>query len=99
MSLSGRLGTVLAVVVAGVVAIGCGETLIDHAKMEALVQENLESIGKKVSSVECPSDVKVDPGRTFTCTVKLEGGKLETATLKVVNKNADTELTDLSPKK
>jgi uncharacterized membrane protein YjjP (DUF1212 family) len=59
MSLSRRLGTVLAVVVAAVLAIGCGETLIDHGKMEALVQENLESIGKQVGSVECPSDVKV----------------------------------------
>lgn len=99
MSLSRRLVAVLVVVVAAVVAAGCGETLIDHGKMEALVQENLETIGKKVSSVECPSDVKVEPGRTFTCSVKLKGGTTETATVKIVNKNADTELTDLSPAK
>jgi hypothetical protein len=98
MSLSGRLGTVLGVVVAAVLAAGCGEA-IDHVKMEALVQENLESIGKKVSSVECPSGVKIEPGHTFACTVKISGGKTETATVKIVNKNADTELTDLSPKK
>jgi len=82
------------------VATGCGETVIDDAKTEGAIKQNLESsLEKKVSSVDCPSGVKVEAGHTFECTVTLAGGKEETATLEILNKDADVEITDLGPKK
>jgi hypothetical protein len=97
MSLLVRMGAVAALLgAAALLAAGCGETVIDSAKTEGAIEENLEkSVGQKVSSVECPSGVKVEKGKTFECTVKLQGGKTETATLKILNSNADVELADI----
>ncbi len=96
MSLPGRSCVFLALAVAVFLAVGCGETVIDSAKTEAAIEENLEkSVGQKVSSVGCPSDVEVEAGQTFDCTVNLSGGKQETATLKILNSDADVEVTNL----
>lgn len=74
---------------------GCGETVIDSAKVEAELEQNLhEATGLKATSVECPSGVEVKVGATFECTIEL-GGKRETATLKIVDSNADVHVTDL----
>jgi NAD(P)H-hydrate repair Nnr-like enzyme with NAD(P)H-hydrate epimerase domain len=97
MTLS-RLGALAALALAIPFAAGCGETVIDDAKTEAAIEENLEkSVGQKVSSVDCPSGVEVKAGRTFECTVSLQSGKTETATLKILNSDADVEVTDLKP--
>lgn len=91
---------VVALAVAAIVAVGCGETVIDSGKTEGALKENLRgALHKRVSSVECPSGVKVEPKASFECTVNLAGGKTETATLKILNRNADVEVTGLSPKK
>ena len=96
MSLVGRLGAVAALGLLLTLAAGCGETVIDSAKTEGAIEENLEkSVGQKVASVDCPSGVKVEKGNTFECSVKLKNGKTETATLKVLNSDADVELTDI----
>jgi hypothetical protein len=96
-----RLAAVFSALALGTfLAAGCGETVIDAAKTEAAIEQNLEkSVGQKVSSVECPSDVEVEAGATFDCAVSLEGGKGETATLKILNSDADVEVTDLQPDK
>lgn len=79
-------------------AAGCGETIIDSAKTEDAIEQNLErATGQKVASVECPSDVEVVKGATFDCTVSFTGGKRETATLKILNEDADVALTNLRP--
>ena len=97
MSFSGRFGAVCALIVIAVVAVGCGDTVIDSTKTEEALQANLsKSLEKKVSSVECPSDQKVEAGATFTCKVKLPEGKEETATLKILNKAADVSVIKLS---
>jgi hypothetical protein len=97
MSLLGRCGALAALLAAAVLlAAGCGKTVIDDAKTEAALEQNLKrSTGQKVSSVECPSGVEVKAGTTFECTIKLAGGKQETATLKILNSEADVEVTDL----
>jgi hypothetical protein len=78
---------------------GCG-TAIDDAKIEADLQQYIEdTVGKKVASVGCPSDVEVEKGKTFDCTVSLVGGEEETATVKILNEDADYELADLQPGK
>jgi len=100
MSLSCRPGMIAALFTLAFLAAGCGETVIDSAKTEAAIEQNLQrATGQKVSSVECPSGVEVKTGATFECTVELSGGKTETATLKIRNSNADVEVTDLSPAK
>lgn len=79
-------------------AAGCGETVIDSVKVEAAIEQNLHhATGEKVGSVECPSGVEVKAGATFECSVEL-GGKQETVTLKILNSNADVEVTDLKVK-
>jgi hypothetical protein len=96
MSLLVRLGVLAALALAAFVAVSCGETVIDSAKQEAAIEENLrKSVGQKVSSVECPSNVEVKAGKTFDCTASLAGGKQETVTLKIINSDADVEVTDL----
>ena len=77
---------------------GCGETIIDTSKTEDAIEQNLErATGRKVTAVECPSDVEVDKGATFDCEVSFAGGKRETATLKILNEDADVALTNLQP--
>jgi hypothetical protein len=77
---------------------GCGETIIDSAKAEDAIEQNLErATGQKVASVECPSSVEVVKNATFECTVSFAGGKREMATLKILNEDADFSLTNLRP--
>jgi NAD(P)H-hydrate repair Nnr-like enzyme with NAD(P)H-hydrate epimerase domain len=100
MSWLGRTGAVAALLAVAFLAVGCGETVIDDAKTEAAIEENLQkSLGKKVSSVDCPSDVEVKAGASFDCAVTLTGGKEETASLKIINDDADVEVTNLQPAK
>lgn len=101
MSLLARPGALLAALaLVALLAAGCGETVIDDAKTEDAIEANLESsLGKEVSAVECPSGVEVEAGASFECTVTLKGGKEETASLKVVNEDADVEVTGLQPAK
>jgi len=96
MSLLARFGVLAALGLGMLLVAGCGETVIDSAKTEGAIEENLEkSVGQRVASVDCPSGVEVKKGRTFECTVKLKSGRTETATLKILNSEADVELTDI----
>jgi hypothetical protein len=96
VSFLGRLGVLLALLVVAAFLVGCGETVIDSTKAEDALQANLtKSLETKVTSVDCPSDQKVEAGTTFTCTVNLAGGKTDTATLRIRNDNADISLVDL----
>jgi uncharacterized protein DUF4333 len=98
MSFVGRGGVIAALMLAALLAAGCGDTVIDDAKTEAAIEQNLEdSVGKKVTAVECPSGVEVEKGKSFDCTVTLVGGTEETATMKILNEDADIELSDLRP--
>jgi hypothetical protein len=100
MSVSKRLCALVALLALAVLAVGCGETVIDSSKTEGALQHNLEtSLKEKVSSVDCPSDQKVEPKATFTCTVNLANGKTETATLEIRNDNADISVIGLQGEK
>jgi hypothetical protein len=99
MSFSGRIGAVAALVVAGILVVGCGETVIDQASLEDTVQQDIEKQGKPVEAVECPSDQEVETGATFTCTVRYSDASEATATLKIRNEDADLSLIDLGSNK
>ncbi|HEX8689876.1 MAG TPA: DUF4333 domain-containing protein, partial [Solirubrobacterales bacterium] len=74
MSLLARYGVLTVLILAALLAAGCGETVIDDVKTEDAIEQNLKSsAGKKVTQVECPSDVEVEVDATFDCTVTLAG--------------------------
>lgn len=94
-----NLPLALTIVLALFFVSGCG-SVIDAAKTEDAIEQNLEqSVGQKVRSVDCPSDVDVETGATFDCAVELADGGQETATLKILNEDADIEVTNLRPNK
>lgn len=96
MSLLARYVVLTALTLAALFVAGCGETVIDDAKTEDAIEQNLKSsANKKVTAVECPSGVEVEADATFDCTVTLAGGKEETATMTILNDEADIELTNL----
>jgi len=99
MSFSVRCAAAVALLPVAFAAVGCGETVIDDVKAEGAIQSNLEkSLHEKITSVDCPSDEKVEKGKTFGCTVKFSDGKQATATLKILNTDADVSLVGLKPK-
>jgi hypothetical protein len=96
MSFSCRIGVVIALGIAAVLAVGCGEMVIDSANLEETVQQSLEgSEGRGVKAVDCPSDQEVVVDATFTCTVEFSDGREATATLRIRNEDADLSLIDL----
>lgn len=98
--ISVRSGAAVALVAVSVTVAGCGETVIDSSKVQGAIQANLEkALHRKVASVSCPSEQKVEPGTTFTCLVSFSGGRQATATLKILNKEADVSLIGLRASK
>ena len=84
------LSALLGVVAIALLVVGCGETVIDTTKTEEQLEANLShSLNEKVSSVDCPSDQKVEKGATFTCSVNVQKGEDQTVTLKIRNSDAD----------
>jgi Domain of unknown function (DUF4333) len=94
MIVPARFAALLAALAVAAAASGCGgDTIIDSQKAEDTIQTDLErSIHEKVTSVACPTDQKVETGATFTCKVGFSDGKHATVTLKIRNKDADTNM-------
>ncbi len=98
MSVVGGVG--LLALASVMVAAGCGETVLDAASTEATVEQNVErATGRKVASVDCPSDVEVKKNKTFECIVSFENGKDAVETLKIRNEDADLSVIDLRPRR
>jgi hypothetical protein len=92
------VGAIAALATIALLIGGCGETVIDDAKTEDALEQSLrKSTGSQVTAVECPSGVEVEAGSTFQCTVSLQGGEREVATLKIVNEDADVTVVRLGP--
>ena len=87
-----------AAAIAALAFVGCGGTQLDSAKMEDQLQASLSSsLGEEVVAADCPSGVEVEKGTTFKCSVKLEKGEKQVATIEIRNKDADTSVIDLRP--
>lgn len=64
------------------------------------LQESLQITDhEKVSSVDCPSNVDVEPTQTFACTVTFANGQKATETFEIRNKDADVTAISLRPAK
>ena len=86
------LGVVFAVAV-----VGCGSSssqgttttttstasggTVDQAQVEKGIEQSLSTSSVKVTSAKCPSNVQVQVGATFTCTVTLSNGGTGKATV------------------
>ncbi len=56
--------------------VSTGGDSIDHTKVEQKIEQFLPGSTKlKVTSVDCPSGIKEQKGRNFTCTAKLGGSR------------------------
>jgi hypothetical protein len=96
----GRVSVAVGLAIAVLFAVGCGETILDLSKAEDQIKASVEeSPGDKVTSVDCPSDVEVEPQTKFTCTVRLAGGETKTATLLIRDEDANLDLLRLQPDK
>lgn len=74
-------------------ALGCGDTVIDSSKAEDTIKSNVEtSLHQKVAAVDCPTDLKVESGKTFTCTIEFSNGDHATSTWKIRNQDADIDI-------
>jgi hypothetical protein len=90
-----KIGAVLALALAVLALAGCGETVIDDTKAEDAVFADLESLDVAVQSVDCPEDVEVKAGETFECAVTVGGARQDaTATLRILNEDADVRFVD-----
>jgi hypothetical protein len=79
---------------------GCADTVIDDVKTEEQTKASLEkSLHEKIREVDCPTDVKVEAGKAFSCTVVFAESNKAIATLKIRNSDADVSLEDLKPSK
>jgi hypothetical protein len=79
---------------------GCGGTVIDDVKAEEETKASLEdSLHEKIKEVDCPSGVKVEAGKTFTCTVDFSNDDEATATLKIRDSEANLSLVGLKADK
>ncbi|HEY1854488.1 MAG TPA: DUF4333 domain-containing protein [Solirubrobacterales bacterium] len=79
---------------------GCGDTVIDEAKTEEAIKASLEkSLHEKIKTVDCPSNVKVEAGKTFSCTVDFPESNEAIATLKIRDSDADVSLVGLKASK
>ncbi len=91
----GRGSAIILVALATVFAAGCGETVLDDAKTEQTLEQDLRrGAGLEVTSVECPSGVEVEKGNTFECTVSLSDGKEQAIELEILNEDADVRPVD-----
>ena len=94
-----RAAGAAAVVVGALALSSCGSKVIDDSKAEDQIQANVEhNLGIKVS-VDCPTGVEVEPGRTFSCTVTTRKGDEAEAVLRILNSDADVHFTTLKPLK
>src|SRR3954466_15472125 len=89
----------------GALSAGCGSSsddtatsatpkTVDDAQIEQGITADLSTSTTKVTSAKCPSDVPVQKGDTFTCTVTFDNGATGKATVTQLGANKYTyELT------
>jgi hypothetical protein len=74
MSLRSRSVRLVAVAFLAIAAAACTKTL-DTDGLETELQSQIEAeTQSSITSVDCPEDVEVETGGSFTCTAEQEGG-------------------------
>jgi Domain of unknown function (DUF4333) len=93
--------TLLVLVAALALALaGCGETVLDNTKLEETLPHDLrKSVSEPIKSASCPSGVKVEKHKKFSCEIVLKSGKKETVELEFLNDEADYGVVSITPGK
>ena len=73
--------TIVAALVAATALAGCGDKKIDQGKAEDLARKVADSGTIKTKSIECPSDVTAEKGKSFDCDLEYQDGAKGTITL------------------
>jgi uncharacterized cupredoxin-like copper-binding protein len=73
------------------------ERLAQGAAGKELQKELGISPDEKISSVDCPSDVEVEAGKTFTCTVTFANGNKAEEAFKIRDEDANVEQISFGP--
>ena len=73
-AISAAAALAAAIVLAALLA-GCGGKVIDDAKAEEFIRQDLAGVGVEVESVACPSGIEVAAGTDFECDVAADGEK------------------------
>jgi hypothetical protein len=73
------------------------KVLAQGALGEKLQRKLGVSPNEKVASVDCPSDVEIEPKATFTCTVTFANGRQATEEFKIRDKDANVEQISFKP--
>jgi hypothetical protein len=95
-----KTGIGVALVCGALALASCGNTVIDDGKAEDAVKVNIERVSKlKVDSVDCPSDVDVDPGKVFACDVELADGRSAVYKLRIRDEDANVSFVSFKPAK
>lgn len=88
-----RVGLLLAAVLALVTLAGCGTETLDADKGESAIKSVIEQqTGADVSSVDCPDDVKVEKGKSFTCEATGADGTKATVDVVQTNDKGDIDI-------
>ena len=87
-----------AIVVASLVAFAavlsaCGDKTIDAGKAEDLARKVADSGTEKTKSIECPSDVKAEKGKSFDCDLEYEDGTKGTITMHMTDDDGTVRAT------
>ena len=70
---------------------GCGDDTVDASKAEQGIEDSsLSTSTTQITSASCPDDVKKEKGKTFTCDVKLSGGKAQVTVTQESDRNTFT---------
>lgn len=89
-----RSGAACAAGVCAIGAAGCGDSVIDHKKAEALVGRYVavDPTLPPIKETKCPSDLPVKAGKSFQCTVRFTDGRRGVATVQIVDKTGRAEI-------
>ena len=69
-----RARRALVVPLIAVVFVGCSDVLDEATLEEELTQQVRPTLAEPAMTVDCPSDVEVEAGATFTCTATAPDG-------------------------
>lgn len=92
MSTFARLLAATALAIGALASAGCDDSgdgtgtsaatkTVDDAQVEQGIKDDLSTSSAKVTSAKCPSDVTVENGATFTCSVTFDNGASGKATV------------------
>jgi hypothetical protein len=86
-----RARRALVVPLLAVVSAGCSDVLDETTLEQELTEQVRPSLAEPAMTVDCPSDVEVEAGATFTCTARAPDGAVTVVEVTQQNDAGDVE--------